>query len=60
MDHYGAQAYIYGIPKIYSVKVLLNRTDAMLRDGNLLHRGTPNMTDQPRILLDQTYRALEE
>ena len=60
MHHYGARAYIYGIPKIYSVKVLLNRTDAMLRDGNLLHRGTPNMTDQPRILLDQTYRALEE
>ena len=42
------------------MKVLLNRTDALLRDGNLLHRGTPNMTDQPRILLDQTYRALEE
>jgi len=27
MHHYGAHDYIYGIPKIHSVKVLLNRTE---------------------------------
>jgi hypothetical protein len=32
----------------------------MLRDGNALHRGTPNLTDTPRILLGQTYKALED
>jgi hypothetical protein len=31
-----------------------------VRDGNGLHRGTCNMSKQPRILLDRTYRALEE
>ena len=27
-----------------------------LRDGNILHRGTPNLTDEPRPMLDQTYK----
>jgi hypothetical protein len=29
----------------------------MLRDGNTLHRGAPNLTDTPRAMLDQTYRT---
>ncbi len=33
------------------------RGDALLRDGNLLHRGTPNLTDDPRPMLDQTYKV---
>ncbi|MBI1950344.1 MAG: phytanoyl-CoA dioxygenase family protein [Acidobacteria bacterium] len=60
MHHYGIQDFIYRLPRVHSVKVLMNRGDAMLRDGNALHRGTPNLTDRPRILLDQTYRALDD
>jgi len=59
LHHFGVQDTIYRMPRIHSVKILMNRGDAMLRDGNLLHRGTPNLTDEPRILLDQTYRALD-
>jgi len=59
MRHHGVQDFIYSIPQIYPVRILLRRGDAMLRDGNALHRGTPNLTDEPRILLDQTYRAVE-
>jgi len=29
----------------------------MLRDGNTLHRGAPNLTETPRAMLDQTYRV---
>src|SRR6266581_2900066 len=53
MHHRGAQDYIYDLPQIYGVKILLRRGDAMLRDGNALHRGTPNLTERPRLLLDQ-------
>jgi hypothetical protein len=59
MHHHGVQDHIYAIPRIYPVRILMQRGDAMLRDGNALHRGTPNLTERPRILLDQTYRALE-
>ena len=59
MHHHGAQNFIYSIPQLYTVKILLRRGDALLRDGNLLHRGTPNLTDHPRILLDQTYKAID-
>jgi hypothetical protein len=52
--------HILEVPRIYPTRILLQRGDAMLRDGNALHRGTTNMTDEPRILLDQTYRAVEE
>jgi hypothetical protein len=34
----------------------LSPGDAILRDGNILHRGTPNLTDSPRPMLDQTYK----
>lgn len=44
------------IPNIYAVRVELRRGDAMLRDGNASHRGTPNLTEEPRAMLDQTYK----
>ena len=47
-------------PQVHGVKMLLHRGDAILRDGNGLHRGTPNQSAEPRILLDQTYRAIED
>ena len=45
------------IPNIYGVRPDLRRGDAILRDGNTLHRGAPNLTDEPRAMLDQTYRT---
>jgi hypothetical protein len=42
---------------VYGVRPDLRRGDAMLRDGNTLHRGAPNLTDTPRAMLDQTYRT---
>ncbi|HYV86435.1 MAG TPA: phytanoyl-CoA dioxygenase family protein [Patescibacteria group bacterium] len=59
MHHHDCAAHILEVPHIYPTRILLRRGDAMLRDGNALHRGTTNMTDEPRVLLDQTYRALE-
>ena len=59
MHHHGVEKVIYAVPRVHSVKILMRLGDAMLRDGNALHRGTPNRTDRPRVLLDQTYRALD-
>jgi phytanoyl-CoA dioxygenase PhyH len=44
------------VRNVYPVRLDLSRGDAILRDGNGLHRGTPNLTDEPRIMLDRTYR----
>lgn len=44
------------VRSLYPVRLDLSRGDAVLRDGNGLHRGTPNLTDEPRIMLDRTYR----
>ena len=60
MHHHEVHRYIDSLPQIYSVKIMMRRGDALLRDGNLLHRGTTNVTEAPRILLDQTYRAVDE
>jgi hypothetical protein len=45
------------IANVYSVRPDLRRGDALLRDGNTLHRGAPNLVDMPRAMLDQTYRT---
>jgi len=42
--------------QVYPVRPELRQGDALLRDGNTLHRGTPNLEDVPRPMLDQTYR----
>jgi ectoine hydroxylase-related dioxygenase (phytanoyl-CoA dioxygenase family) len=44
------------VAHIYPVLLTLQRGDAVLRDGNALHRGTPNLTDEVRPMLDQTYK----
>jgi len=46
------------VPNLYPVLLPLRRGDAVLRDGNALHRGTPNLTDTVRPMLDQTYKKL--
>jgi len=58
MEHGFDSRMIEEIPQIHTHRFLLRRGDAILRDGNALHRGTPNLVDRPRILLDQTYRAV--
>ena len=45
------------VPNLYPVSLRLGRGDVVLRDGNTLHRGTPNLHEQPRPMLDQTYKA---
>jgi len=44
--------------RVYPVPLDLSVGDALLRDGNTLHRGTPNLTDTPRPMLDQTYKSI--
>lgn len=44
--------------RVYPVPLHVDLGDAILRDGNTLHRGTPNLTDAPRPMLDQTYKSL--
>jgi len=49
---------ILSIPHVFPVLLGLRKGDAVLRDGNGLHRGTPNLSDEPRFMLDQTYKKL--
>ncbi|MDH3627748.1 MAG: phytanoyl-CoA dioxygenase family protein [Acidobacteriota bacterium] len=49
-------AGIDGISNIHSYLLQLTLGDAIFRDGNILHRGTPNLTDDVRPMLDQTYK----
>jgi ectoine hydroxylase-related dioxygenase (phytanoyl-CoA dioxygenase family) len=44
--------------RVYPHRLDLRRGDALLRDGNTLHRGTPNLDDTPRPMLDQTYKKV--
>ncbi|MGH2500855.1 MAG: phytanoyl-CoA dioxygenase family protein [Candidatus Limnocylindria bacterium] len=60
MRHDLTPVCIGALPRLHPVRLLLRRGDCVLRDGNLLHRGTTNTTSEPRILLDQTYRLREE
>jgi len=45
------------VANVYPVSLRLQRGDVVLRDGNTLHRGTPNLCEQPRPMLDQTYKV---
>jgi len=44
----------------YGVRIRMRRGDVFLRDGDLIHRGTPNRTDAPRPLYSQIYKRLEQ
>ena len=43
------------LTNIYPHQLRLDRGDPVLRDGNMFHRGTPNLDSAPRPMLDQTY-----
>ncbi len=45
------------LPRLYPVSLGLKQGDVLLRDGNMLHRGTANRSSGPRPMLDQTYKA---
>jgi hypothetical protein len=46
------------VANIYPHRLRLDLGDAVLRDGNIFHRGTPNLDPGPRPMLDQTYLKL--
>ncbi len=46
------------VRNLYPVRLDLSLGDAVLRDGNGMHRGTPNLSDAPRPMLDQTYKRV--
>ena len=48
---------VHDVPHLYPVRLDLAVGDAILRDGNGLHRGSPNVSEAPRLMLDQTYRT---
>lgn len=54
---FGSEANLLDLPNIHWVRPPLVLGDAMLRDGNTLHRGSPNLTDRVRPMLDQTYKV---
>jgi hypothetical protein len=49
---------VRALPATYSHRLLMRRGDAFLRDGELIHRGSPNRSDRPRPLYSQTYKPL--
>lgn len=60
MHHDDCRANIYALPQLHIARLHFRLGDAMLRDGNMLHRGTSNTVAEPRVLLDQTYRAVTD
>lgn len=46
------EAFAAGLP---SRRVLLEPGDALIRDAGMLHRGTANLTDEPRMMLTICY-----
>lgn len=58
MHYFEGEAAVNRLPLVYSTKLMLRRGDVFLRDGDLIHRGTPNQTDEPRPLYSQIYKVL--
>jgi len=50
---------IQSLPRVYSTRLLMSRGDVLLRDGDLIHRGTPNRSDTPRPLYSLIYKATD-
>jgi len=57
MNYVEGDAAVRALSRVYSTKILTRKGDAYLRDGDLIHRGTPNLSDKPRPLYSQIYKA---
>ncbi len=58
MWYFEGDEAVQKLPQTYFTRILTRRGDCFLRDGDLIHRGTPNQTDVPRPLYSQIYKAL--
>ncbi len=59
MHYVEGSAAVLGLPNLFSARLLMERGDCFLRDGDLIHRGTPNRSDAARPLYSQTYKLVE-
>jgi phytanoyl-CoA dioxygenase PhyH len=60
MHYYEGDEAVKALPAVYCARLLMSRGDGFLRDGDLVHRGTPNRSDVPRPLYSQTYKSLPD
>ncbi len=51
---------VEGLAHRFSVRLHMKRGDCFLRDGDLIHRGTPNTSDAPRPLYTKAYKILDD
>ena len=59
--HYSeGDGMVKSLSRIHSSLLLMKPGDAILRDSDLIHRGTPNRSAAPRPLYSQAYKALQE
>jgi hypothetical protein len=59
MHYIEGNAAVTGLANLFSARLLMKRGDCFLRDGDLIHRGTPNRSNAPRPLYSQTYKLVE-
>lgn len=59
MNYVEGHDAVEGIPELVSLKVLTRKGDCFLRDGDLIHRGTPNRTAAPRPMYTQSYKKVD-
>lgn len=59
MQYVEGHEAIMRLDTCYGVKILSKKGDCFLRDGDLIHRGTPNRTDDPRPMYSQIYKLVE-
>ncbi|MGH9870647.1 MAG: phytanoyl-CoA dioxygenase family protein [Candidatus Polarisedimenticolia bacterium] len=52
-------AALRNLPRSYGQRLTMKRGDAFLRDGELIHRGTPNRSSRPRPLYSQIYKIVD-
>ena len=60
MHYFEGDEMVKSLSRTFSSALLMKRGDAILRDSDLVHRGTPNRTEAPRPLYSQAYKVLEE
>ncbi len=60
MYYFEGDEAVKAIPALLSAPVLTAKGDAFLRDADLIHRGTPNTTEEPRPLYSQIFKSLRD